>query len=557
MKIVWISISLLCAIFFGAFMMTPFFAQRIHLGDQFQGLYQPMANDVYFYMSRIQDVLDGHQFISNSYLWEHKDGLPQQLFLAENMLARPLALFHLTTQQGIVLYTGILNGVVFLLFYRVLYAMSRSRLASILGSFVFLVGFFSLKFLRPVSPQFNFIFFLTQFLFLWKIIQTDTRTKWFVANGLNLGLLVYIYPYYWTFFLLLIVLLLYTVRKLVLTLGIAALIAVPYAILAIKASHLPEYDETLTRLGMITTRFPSGIDVLIVCVSIVLLFWFCIRRNLLSADLKVRFFLLALAASMIVMNQHLLTNKNLEFSSHYFLGGITIAFFAFMYLLYNAKLSQFRRTLLTKTLTFMAIIIIAHGAIGFGKSVIDTPPNLILQSYAPILRWLHQNTPNESVVYADEELSTLIPAHTRNNVYFARNANLFFLSDDETIDRVLINHYFDTINAQWVRDHVREVYGVRYQDIYGHQTQENKLRKFLRMPQKSTVLLPDDAIDRVVIRARHIQGMTFEQALRNYRVDYIVWEPSRNPSWKIADQKFLRLVVAIGTFKLFQVSFEQ
>ncbi|MEK7615701.1 MAG: hypothetical protein AAB420_00665 [Patescibacteria group bacterium] len=548
MKIVYASIPVLCAIFFGAFMMTPFLAQRIHLGDQFQGLYQPVANDTYFYMSRIQDALDGHPFLSNSYLWEHKDGLPQQLFLAENVLARPLALFNLTTQQGIVLYTGILNGIIFLLFYRVLYAMSRSRSVSIMGSFVFLVGLFVFKFLRPVSPQFNFIFFLTQFLFLWKCIQFDARTKWFVLCGLNLGLLVYIYPYYWTFFLLLIIFLLIKERKLFISLCVAALVGVPYVILAIKASHLLEYSETLTRLGMIATRFPSGIEILIVCTLLVVLFWFCVRMGLVSADRKIWFFILALVASVAVMNQHVITNKNLEFSSHYYLGGMTTAFFATIYILYNAKFSFSRRALLMRTLAVLSLVIILRGAIGFSKDIADTPPNFQLQSYAPILQWLRQNTIPESVVYSNEELSTIIPAYTSNNVYFARNANLFFLSDAETIDRALIGHYFDTIDTQWVHDHVRELYGVRYQDIYGHLVQENKLRKLLRLPQKTAIMLPDEAIERVVTRAQHIQAMGFQKALQHYRVDYVISESIRNP-------EFMKPVATVGTFTIFQVSF--
>lgn len=39
------------------------------------------------------------------------------------------------------------------------------------------------------------------------------------------------------------------------------------------------------------------------------------------------------------------------------------------------------------------------------------------QKYGPILDWLRENTVKDSVVFANQELSSLIPAYTSDNVF--------------------------------------------------------------------------------------------------------------------------------------------
>src|SRR3989344_8044075 len=83
------------AIIFGALMILPFIYFQIKLGSDFRGIFPEIINDGMFYYARIKDVADGHSFLSNAYLFEHKGGLPQQLFLAEYILAQPIKLFDL------------------------------------------------------------------------------------------------------------------------------------------------------------------------------------------------------------------------------------------------------------------------------------------------------------------------------------------------------------------------------------------------------------------------------------------------------------------------------
>src|SRR3989344_3732727 len=105
----WVAIGL--AIILGAIMIAPFFYFSAKLGSVFRGILLTAVNDVSFYYARINDVLNGHSFLSNAYLYEHKNGLPQQLFLAEWFLAQPIKAFNLNIDTARIIYNFLLPAI--------------------------------------------------------------------------------------------------------------------------------------------------------------------------------------------------------------------------------------------------------------------------------------------------------------------------------------------------------------------------------------------------------------------------------------------------------------
>lgn len=475
--------------------------------------HQEIVNDEHFYLSRIQDVIDGHPFLSNAYLAEHKDGLPQQLFLAEFLLAQPLRLFHIDVAVGRVMYTGVLGFVVFGLVYTIFYVLSKRRFFALGCTLTLMVGFMMMRMLRPVSPQFNIIFFLTQFLFLWKAIESSASKKWLVASGINLGLLFYIYPYYWTYYVVLIVLLMLKDRRMGWVLGIAGVISIPYWYLTYLASRAPEYAESLSRIGLISSRFPSGINVIMWSLPVLLALLWGVRTKRISLEPHAWLCGVALVSSMIVVNQHLITGKNMEFSSHYIVGAIMIAFFAIAYIVRNVKKSW---------IAIVGLFFVVRGIWIFAEQGIFVTRDSQVYPAGPVIAWIDAHVARDQVVFADDDLADLIPAYTSANVWYARGANIFFISDAEVIDRMLINHYFDVIDRTWVIDHERSLFGVRYVDRYGHDVQENKLRRLLGMTEKPIVPLPESAIASVLQRSEQIHRTSFEQNLKRYHVDFLI-----------------------------------
>ena len=519
-------------------MILPFIYFQIKLGSDFRGIFPEIINDGMFYYARIKDVADGHSFLSNAYLFEHKGGLPQQLFLAEYILAQPIKLFDLNINTVHLVYNFLLPAISFLLTYAALYLISRQRFWSLIFSGYLFFGLYLTIFIRPVSPQFNFIFWLTQFIFLW-FLMSEGKTKWVWLSAVNFGLLFYIYPYYWTFYLIFLNILIaaYFWGNRELALKIAAIVAgglilaIPYFYLNYLASQLPYYTETLTRIGMIYSHFPSGARVILWSTLGLLIFSWFLRYKVIKWDVKTMFFISGILASIIAVNQHLITGKNFEFSSHYDM--VAMFFIVFMF----AHLWSFiavRKTFVSLAIIIIVFAVVFSGLYGYSNQVFTIGEERVyIQNYALIFDWLNKNTEKDSVVYANNSLSGLIPVYTMNNVFYHRNANLFFISDGEVLNRFILNNFFEYFNKDFIIENARSVYGNRYIDAYGHAVQGNKLRRLLGLQTEPEIYLPEEAVQKVVLRARELQKNNFLGELKKYRINYFVWDKNKNPNWRV------------------------
>jgi len=558
-------IFLIPALISGILMVLPVFYFESKLGSNFHGIIPEVVNDELFYYARVKDVVDGHPLLGNAYLFEHKSALPQQVFLAEYLLAQPIKLFNLNINTAHLIYNFLFPVIAFILTYLALYLISKSRFWAIIFSLFLFFGLYLIDFIRPVSPQFNFIFWLTQFIFLWLLVNSQNnpisnlqhshvirRLVLLCANALNFGLLFYIYAYYWTFYLIFFAVFLalsfinskyfhnsnYGSKQIIKIIVGGLILAIPYFYFNYLASQLPYYTETLTRLGMIYSRFPSGMRIIFWSALGLATFGWFLWRKIIKWDTKTIFFVSGISASIIAVNQHLITGRNLEFSSHYSMGAMFFLVFAAAYLWQKLRERQNNLKLLSASLTVAFIFIIFLGAFSYLKIFALNEKNIYIQNYAAIFEWLNKNTPKDSVVYANPDLSGLVPVYTANNVYFVREANLFLVSDAEVLDRFILNNFFENINKDFIIENVRSVYGVRYIDAYGHTVQGNKLRRLLGIKPEPEVYLPEDAVQKVLSRAKELQSGDFIKELNQYRIDYLIWDKNKNPGWKINPKFF-------------------
>lgn len=542
--------AIILTLLLGALMVLPFFYFQINLGNNFKGILPAVVNDEDFYYARVKDVLDGHPFLSNAYLFEHKDGLPQQLFLAEWLLAQPVKLLNIGINTAHLVYNFLLPAIAFILTYLALYLVSKSRFWSIITSVFLFFGLYLTSFIRPVSPQFNFIFWLSQLIFLWRLLEKPESKKLLFLNIFNFGLLFYIYPYYWTFYLiffgLLIVGYFWENREIAFKIAAIAggglILAIPYFYLNYLAAKLPYYEETLTRLLMIYTRFPSGFWIVFWSFfGLVFLGWF-LWKKIINLDIKSLFFISGVLANVVAVNQHLITGKNFEFSSHYDMAAMFFLVFTVAYLIGN-YLKKLSNTAIHRCIAVFAVLILAvtvfYGIFDYSKRAFVIDENAVYrQNYTPVFEWLNKNTEKDSVVYANSDLSRLIPVYTANNVFYVREANLFFISDKEVLDRFILNNFFSAFGKDFIIENDRSVYGVRYIDAYGHTVQANKLRRLLGLKTEPEVYLPEEAIQKVIGRAAELQKGNFVEEIKNYRIDYLIWDKNKNPDWEVNSKNF-------------------
>lgn len=547
------------ALVLGYLMILPFFYFQRALGEGYKGILNQIIDDELFYMARIREVMDGHSLLGNTYLWEHKNQLPQQLFLPEILLAQPLKLLELNMVEGRILYSFLLPAVAFLLTYLAFYLISPSRLwANIFAVFLFF-GLYLFKFNRPVIPQFVFLFWLSQFILIWLLISRRPY-KWLVIlNAVNFGSLFYLYPFYWTFYLVFFVVLTTTyffrdkfLAKQFLKILIGGLlIGSFYFYLTFLATQLPEYQETLTRLQLVFSRSPSEIKSVSLAIVVLLLIGVLCRLKAIRINKEILFFIAGAFSSILVTNQNIITGQKFEFG-HYRMLAVFFLVFTLYYLSTPIKKVQFSTIWLGVILLIIGLFVFRGVNGHISRTLKISEQDIYAQKYKAVFDWLNENTQKDSVVYSNEEISRLVPVYTANNVFYSRPANLFIISDNEVEERFILNNYFEKFSRDFVIENERAIWGVRYIDRYSDATQANKWRELLGLGLKSEVRLPEEEINMVIFKARDIQKENLENRLKKYQIDYTIWDMEKNPNWQLNKQKFLEKVFEKDNFVIYE-----
>ena len=111
----------------------------------------------------------------------------------------------------------------------------------------------------------------------------------------------------------------------------------------------------------------------------------------------------------------------------------------------------------------------------------------INQKYMDVLDWIKKKTPNESVILANQSLSELIPVYTFANVVWEDHSSYYLL------------------------------------------------------PQERRDFTPD----------KIMATPDFNKVLSKYRVDYLVWDSAKEPSWELEKYSFLSKLYDDGDFKIY------
>lgn len=563
----WPALVLACIV--GLVSVFPSLAAKISLGVDFDHPSNIRMDDEQLYLAKIREVIDGHPTTASPFLWERKSNPPGPGFLAEWVLAQPLKLFGVRVVAGSVLYDFALPALAALLTYVALLRVTGlERLSLLVTAFLFL-GLFPNDFRRTVSPQFNFLFWLTQFILLWQLfghLPNPRRSGLLVSlAAVNYGILVYLHPYYWTFYLALLMLLAipllirgeHPAVPIAVAIGGLA-IAVPHLWFMAQASILPEYAETLRRNGLIHTRFPSGSVIVPPGLAVLTLMAIFTRLRLVSWDRRLTFLAVGVVAALVSVNHHVVTGLYLQFSSHYILLSMFWFVFSAAFLMGEAwrKLKRWRPVV--SVLVSVVVVVLPIMNLKNMPVAADRYARAINEAnrYQPTLTWLARNTARDDVVYAPIGLADVIPIYTHANVYFAYHAHLLYVSDAELLDRFILNNYFERIDRTFVEKNLRGVFGVYYIDLAMRANQENRVRLVLGLQAKREESPREAMIQRVLNRARELQDRPFGAGLARYRVNYVLWDRLRQPSAPFDSLPFLERVSDEGEIRIFRVRWQ-
>jgi len=132
----------------------------------------------------------------------------------------------------------------------------------------------------------------------------------------------------------------------------------------------------------------------------------------------------------------------------------------------------------------------------------------------------------------------MAPIYTSQNVYSSALGILFFMTDKESRERFIINHYFDNFNESFVVANQRKIFGGYYINEYGHNLSKNKLRKLLGMREEDYKLVPEDKVADLIKEARVVQSKNFPTILSSYKVHYLIWDKNKDSNWQINKYEF-------------------
>ena len=558
----WAALALAAVI--GGLLILPSFWAKFNWGIPLGDPLNIRIADEYYYFARIREVFDGYPLSGDAFTWEHKSGLAgQPVFLGEYLTAQAIRLTGLDVVAGSVVLDAVLPVFAVLLTYACLFAVTASRGLSLLGVAVLLLGFFRGDLARTVSPQMNFIFWLSQFFLLHRLATSDLRGRagalLVALAALNFGLLFYIYPYYWTFYLALFcIAFLFALagraygyaKALAVTVGGGLVVALPYLWLMMRTVSSSAYVEPVRRIGMIDSHFPSGIAIVVPALLLVALTALLVWRRIIRWSPTLAFLAAGTLAAMASVNQHLVTGKNLEFSSHYY----PLSVFWFTFFCAYLAVAVARHWGWQRVVSILAgVSAVAVVTFGVWQSI---PPKFNaergeLRRYLPLFRWLETNSARDEVVFAHLALSNLVPIYTGNNVFFASFLRLSHLSDAEVLDRFAIAMQSEPFRPD---DAVRAVFGMQYLDRALHAAQENRVRRLLGLPERPVDPMPAAAVERIRERLDAVGHEGIAASLRRYRVDYLVIDRRHEPAGEVDAGLRAERVYDEGDFAVYRLS---
>ena len=421
--------------------------------SSWQGVLPPGTTDSRYYYARIHEVLDGHLFIGNPYVYERRGDYSPAFFLPDAVSALPM-LLGLPFNAGVVLNMFVWSFVFLLLSFTLFSLLGLPKKWAFAWTIILYVNSYSFV-LRPTVMQVIYPVFLAFLITLLKFLHEPFVRKRIVWLAIAAASTFYAYTYLsyivilslaFVFFRYLFTRRFKELKELTNVAVLSGLILIPFGIYTWMQMHGPYYFETLTRIGLVYTHIPSieaylyGRWVIIGLIAATFLsrqkvFWFSTGTALL-----------------ISLFLNVITGVELMLGIH--IGRFVILW---MVMILSSLLYEWwdKKSLLPATILLVLSIGVVRNisrGLDFFKFDNRGVKTADIQPIAGPLKWLDENVQEESVIWSNETIGEYIPIMTRHYPMYFHGAKLHSMPDQEFEERRLLweNRDFSKFNVKYL-----------------------------------------------------------------------------------------------------------
>lgn len=557
--------AIIMAVLVGLIYLTPYIIFSASLGDKYQGIPIIATANEDFYLSRIQEIIDGHPTLGSFAFYEFKNGPSLTPPTAEMFYAIPSLLSGISLMKILIASKFILPFILFLLVYFLINKITTSsyllsnKLNAVAGALLVTLGYDLvdyrsiwlsltgkmvlggnfLTWARPVNPVMGAIFLFSFLICVWSIIQKSRYKKSSVIlASVFLALMVGSYFFSWgvAVSVLAVIILIYifkkefkVVKNLLWVVSLTVIMAAPYWYISFRASQSPGYKEALLKNGLFYTHYPILNKFLIAALLfyfIVVVLSFIFRKERIKFVDSIKnwhlFTLALLLGGFWALNQQIVTGMTI-WPYHFVQYTIPLSMVVILVLLYNV-IKEWK-----PFLWVLAVSVIISSSLIFGviiqKNSYQTNFNrhADLQSYKPIFDWLNSQKKDSVVlVKIDEDakfylLSGLIPAFTHANIY-AFNWAYNLLQPDRILDSFLTILRLKGVSPDNIEEYLQKNQGEASGYLYSNFKGLFGVKDF---PDFSDTILKERLIN-FPRKYREFFSKNFRTELKKYRLDYIL-----------------------------------
>ncbi|PIP73773.1 MAG: hypothetical protein COW88_00885 [Candidatus Lloydbacteria bacterium CG22_combo_CG10-13_8_21_14_all_47_15] len=570
-------LAIVVAFIVGLIYIAPNIFFIVSLGDRYEDI--PMlqtANDDY-YISRIQEILDGHPAIGSQAFYEYKDAPPFAPAVGEMFYAIPSMVFGISPAHIVVASHFVFPLILFLLVYFLLLRLCgvstewNGKLNALAGALLVTLGYDLIDYrtvwsfvsgeaepggflvwARIVNPIIGALFLFSFLLCVWRLVE---RTKQrvpavgtLICGAMFFALMIGSYFFSWGMALSVSAMLLmlyllrkeYTVaQKIGLMLFSGVLFAAPYWYVVWTARQSQWYDESLLRNGLFYTHYPllNKLVLAALLVYVVLVGWQYIwwRRSRFAGEEHINennsrasffeewhiFSFAFLLGALWVYSQQILTGQTV-WPYHFVQYSIPLVIVSLMTLLY--RVVRPRMFLVWVIGVWIAITAsVAYGAYVQAFAFVNSyDTHAGFQEYAPLFDWLNAQEKDCAVLVSAEHdakflLDGYIPAFTHCNSY--NSTWIFSLMPQERVSHNYFTRiFFNGATAgnidEYLLEHIREARAYLFSNWKG-------LYHVPDFPDFSDTIV-EYRVARVPEDYRQFLENGIRNELQKYRLDYIV-----------------------------------
>lgn len=576
-----IFLSLVCATIYAA----PSFVFECQLGNAYKGINFMYPTDVPTYMATVREVQEGYLTHASPYLFEYKNQPTVILEYSEILLGLTMKLL----KTDVVIFFKYLQFIsaclVFFLIYYFSFLLLEKRTAALgVASSVMLgVGIYASLFSfrnphlffdllqghgsyfriysydRLLNPLFTYIFFYAGLCALYALFK-DGGKKCLLAYAVLLAVNIYMYLYFWTFLFvvsgIIFAYALFTQQKSAKGIGLSILLAgiigLPYIY---SITHLLG-SSSGTDFGInirlyLATHTPIREMSLLLSLALIVAS-LAYKRIFLKEnhDIADAFVFTLLIAGVICSNQQVITGREIQAWHYYAYTNIPMAFLGLWYS-FDVFLKKGIPKKFGQVCFIAAIIFIFFFGIQVRRCFYASQFDYYYreQKYGQVISWLNQNSEKDSVVLANSDVSTILPVMTSNNVYFSNQAATHIATAfQRREDAVLVYWYLYTRTNSLAENKAKGIKDMFMMWLYEAYNFREVCKNDPACPyyKQFDNLLAEK--DNAIKSISDFRSLAFK-----YRLDYLLWDKSTDPEWKLNDFDFIRPVYQTGDVVLYKI----